>query len=98
MARTPTKGQRNPTALRQLVNVGPDMEATLRLIGVHHPDDLKGRDPYRMYADLTRVSGAPHDPCVLDVFISVVRFMDGGPPTPWWHFTAERKQELARRA
>jgi Pathogenicity locus len=29
---------------------------------------------------------------VLDVFISVTRFMGGEAPLPWWCFTAERKQ------
>ncbi|MGH8060471.1 MAG: helix-hairpin-helix domain-containing protein [Pseudoxanthomonas sp.] len=29
---------------------------------------------------------------MLDTFISVVRFMDGEPPRPWWHYTTERKR------
>lgn len=28
---------------------------------------------------------------LLDVFMSVVSFMAGGPALPWWTFTAERK-------
>ena len=35
-----------------------------------------------------------HDPCVLDVFMSITRFMDGDPPRPWWDYTAERKALL----
>ena len=32
------------------------------------------------------------DPCMLDTFIAVVRYVDGGPAKPWWHYTAERKR------
>jgi hypothetical protein len=38
-----------------------------------------------------------HDPCVLDVFISVTRFMAGDAPQPWWAYTAQRKQLLAQK-
>jgi hypothetical protein len=31
---------------------------------------------------------------VLDVFISVTRFMAGDDPKPWWHYTEERKQRV----
>jgi hypothetical protein len=37
-----------------------------------------------------------HDPCVLDVFISVTRFMAGGAPQAWWKFTAERKRQTGQ--
>ena len=47
-----------------------------------------------MYRALCEATGARQDPCVLDVFIAVVRFMEGGPPTPWWHYTAERKAQM----
>ncbi|MGD0384129.1 MAG: helix-hairpin-helix domain-containing protein [Thermoguttaceae bacterium] len=30
----------------------------------------------------------------MDVFISAVQFMDGGPAKPWWEFTAQRKRRL----
>jgi hypothetical protein len=33
-----------------------------------------------------------HDPCMIDMLISVVRFMDGEPPQPWWAYTAEHKR------
>ena len=32
-----------------------------------------------------------HDPCVIDVFISITRFINGDSPKPWWEYTAERK-------
>ena len=43
--------------------------------------------------------GAPlHDPCVIDVFLSIVRFMQGEAPRPWWDFSKERKATLAKDA
>ena len=36
-----------------------------------------------------------HDPCVIDVFLSIVDFINGGEPQDWWKFTAQRKAYLA---
>ena len=80
--------------LEQLPNVGPKIARLLRRLGVKAPHDLHGRDPYQMYQELCRLSGTSHDPCVLDVFISAVKFIEGGPARPWWKFTAQRKRRL----
>ncbi len=82
------------TRLEQLPNVGPKIARILRRLGVKVPQDLRGRDAYQMYEDLCRLSGTRHDPCVLDVFISAVEFIEGGPAKPWWKFTAQRKRRL----
>jgi pathogenicity locus Cdd1 protein len=82
-------------SLEQLPNVGPSLAKSLRAVGVQRPRDLPGKDAYALYETLCEVSGARQDPCVLDVFISAVKFMEGAPPHPWWHYTAERKRALA---
>ncbi|MGV8083876.1 MAG: helix-hairpin-helix domain-containing protein [Coriobacteriia bacterium] len=89
MKRTP------PEVLEDLPNVGPATARDLRLLGVQVPADLIGRDPYELYAELARRTGSPQDPCVIDVFIAAVAFMEGEPAQPWWHYTAERKAKLA---
>ncbi len=81
--------------LEQIPNIGPACAEDLRLIGIFNPRDLVGRDPYALYDDLCGKTGRRHDPCVIDVFISAVRFMEGQPKRPWWAYTAERKQKLA---
>ncbi len=81
--------------LEALPNIGKSIAADLQLIGIHHPKSLIGMDPYTMYEKLCEKTGKRHDPCVLDVFISAVRFMEGGDPLPWWDFTLERKQHKA---
>ena len=47
-----------------------------------------------MYSDLCNLTGIKHDPCVIDIFISVVKFMEGGPLKKWWEFTNERKKKM----
>ncbi len=39
-----------------------------------------------------RATAADLDPCVIDVFLSLVSFAKGGPAKPWWDFTAERQK------
>ena len=85
-------------ALEDLPNVGPAVAADFVRLGIRAPRELAGRDPYALYDELNRITGARHDPCVLDTFISAVRFMDGAPARPWWQYTAERKRTLAKRA
>jgi predicted GIY-YIG superfamily endonuclease len=86
------------TDLEEIPNVGPSIAGHLRLIGVSSPRDLLGKDPYTMYDDLCHNTGVRHDPCVIDVFLSAVRFMAGEPSKPWWKYTPERKRMLAGRA
>ena len=83
--------------LEDVPNVGPAVAADLRRLGITSPGDLPGRDPYALYDELCRITGQRHDPCLLDTFIAAVRYMEGGPKTPWWKFTAERKRTLAAR-
>ncbi len=76
--------------------MGPAMAQDLQLLGLHQPSQLCGKDPYQMYEQLCRLSGEDHDPCVIDVFISAVRYMEGAPATKWWAYTAERKAHLKK--
>lgn len=81
--------------LTDLPNIGKAMAADLQLLGIRQPQDLIACDPYQLYRELCATTGVLHDPCVLDVFISIVRFIQGDDPQPWWHYTAERKQRLS---
>jgi hypothetical protein len=83
--------------LEDVPNIGRKIGANLRQLGFERPDDLRGQDPYEMYDRLCAMTGRREDPCLLDTFTSAVRFMDGGPPLPWWAFTTERKRVMAGR-
>ncbi|KEK29851.1 helix-hairpin-helix domain-containing protein [Shewanella xiamenensis] len=80
--------------LTDLPNIGKASAADLRLLGIETPVQLLGRNPYEMYQTLCDKTGQRHDPCMLDVFISITRFMAGDDPQPWWFYTEERKQAL----
>jgi hypothetical protein len=85
------------TRLEDIPNIGVSIAGDLRQLGITSPANLRHRDPYQMYDDLCRITGQRHDPCLLDTFIAAVRYMEGGPKTPWWKFTPDRKRTLAAR-
>jgi hypothetical protein len=89
--------RRTISRLNELPNVGKVMEADLRLIGIDHPQKLIGKNPFELYNALCKASGKIHDPCVIDVFMSVIHFMEGGKPLPWWSFTDERKNVIKKK-
>lgn len=93
-ANTPGQAKR----LVDIPNIGPSIAADLHALGITEPRQLVGRDPYAMYERSNRLAGTRQDPCLIDCFLSAVRFMEGAPPLPWWHYTAERKRHLGGAA
>jgi hypothetical protein len=95
----PNKVDRNRVvALTDLPNIGKAGAEDLALLGIREPSQLVGKCPFEMYEMLCEKTATHHDPCVIDVFISITRFMNGEEPRAWWNFTAERKQMSIRRA
>ena len=89
----PSKVDRNRlTQLTDLPNIGKACAADLRLLGILEPQQLIGKNPYELFDALCKKTGMQIDPCMLDTFISITRFMDGAPPQPWWTYTEEHKQ------
>lgn len=89
------KSRTNIKKFTDIPNVGKATEGDFHVLGLNNPADLIGMDPYKMHADLCRITKVKHDVCVIDVFISAVRYMEGGPAKKWWDFTAERKKTLS---
>ncbi len=83
--------------LDELPNIGKAMAKDLQLIGINHPKELIGKEAWVLYDTLCTASGAKHDPCVIDVFMSVIHFMEGGTPLPWWSFTEKRKSQFTQQ-
>lgn len=83
------------TELTDLPNIGKAIAGDLRLVGIKNPQDLIGKNAYQLHDELCQKTGEKHDPCVIDVFLAVIDFMEGADPLPWWKYTAERKQHLA---
>lgn len=84
----------NLRLLTDLPNIAKAGEEDLHVLGVNKPEDLIRRCPYEMHKELCLITGIKHDPCVIDVFISITRFMSGDDPQVWWAYTAERKAYL----
>ena len=84
------------TRLEELPNIGKAIAEHLRIVDIHHPEDLKGKEALELYTELCSITGKRHDPCLLDVFMATVAFMEGGEQLPWWSFTAERKKFLLK--
>ena len=83
--------------LTDLPNIGKAGEEDLNVLGINKAEDLIGRCPYEMHASLCERTGVRHDVCVIDVFISIIKFMEGDEPKPWWKYTEERKAHLAKK-
>ncbi|MBW1804399.1 MAG: helix-hairpin-helix domain-containing protein [Deltaproteobacteria bacterium] len=83
--------------LEELPNIGKAIADKLRLIGIDHPRELIGKDPFDLHGALCAKTGKSQDPCVIDVFMSVVHFMEGGDALPWWSFTDERKKYIIQK-
>lgn len=79
--------------LTDLPNVGPAAASDLRLLGIHSPHEVAGQDPMVLYRALCEKTGVRQDPCVLDVFMSIVSFANGEAARAWWEFTPLRKAQ-----
>jgi len=84
------------SVLTDLPNIGKSCADDLRLLGILEPGQLVGQCPFEMYARLCELTATRHDPCLLDVFISITRFMAGEEPHPWWAYTKERKKLMTQ--
>ena len=89
------KSRLNITNLNDIPNVGPATIRYLNIIGINTPFELVGQNPISMYFELCSITNKQFDPCLADVFISAVRFMEGAPSRDWWHYTSERKKILS---
>ncbi len=66
-------------------------------LGLTKPIELKGKDPWEMYVNISSQDGVVYDPCVLDTYLAAVDDMRGGPPKVWWEFTAARKRKFGTK-
>lgn len=80
--------------LEDIPNIGTSIAKDLRGIGVETPEHLKDKDGLELYLELNVVTGSKHDPCIADVFMAAVAFMNGEEAKPWWSYTAQRKKLL----
>jgi predicted flap endonuclease-1-like 5' DNA nuclease len=90
-----------PITLADMANVGPATLGDLKLLGIQRVEQLaklQPSDAFVLWRKLGRLTGGLHDPCVIDVFMSVISQAHGNTPCPWWHFTKQRKAMMAAHA
>jgi hypothetical protein len=63
--------------LDALPNIGKSISMDLASIGIMNPQQLVGADPFDLYDRLCDQKSAAVDPCVIDVFMSAIAFMEG---------------------
>ncbi|MEA3353190.1 MAG: helix-hairpin-helix domain-containing protein [Campylobacterota bacterium] len=83
--------------LEELPNVGKTIAKYLRRLGITKPAHLIHKDPYEIYELFCKQTDKKADPCLLDVFISIVEFMKYGAVKPWWEYTDKRKKDLIKK-
>jgi hypothetical protein len=85
--------------LLMIPNVGPAVAHRLLRLGIHTPEDLRGRDAEELFERLCALDGRREDPCLLDTFTAAVTWADGGPLRPWWEHSRDRlaREGAARR-
>ncbi len=80
--------------LEHLPNIGVKMAIHLKIASIKSPQSLIGKDAFELYNDLCKKTNKNFDPCVIDVFMSAIDFMEGGESKTWWKFTSRRKELL----
>ena len=78
------------TEIQSIPGVGPRIAGSLADLGITRIEDLRGKDPERMYRDLCELRGAHIDRCLLYVFRSAVYFAENKSHDPellkWWNW------------
>ncbi|MEZ6093655.1 MAG: helix-hairpin-helix domain-containing protein [Pirellulaceae bacterium] len=90
-------GPQNATHFEQIPNVGPATAGDFRELGITKPQQLVGQDAFKLYERLCKKTKTTHDPCVIDVFLAAIAFMETGDSRPWWEHTADRKNRLRNK-
>ena len=91
------KTRTNIENLNNIPNVGHATIKYLNILGINRPSELIGQNPYSMFRELCKITKKRFDPCLADVFISAVKYMEGKPAKKWWYYTEERKRILNQK-
>ena len=75
---------------RRIPGVGQKTAVVLWNLGLRSVDELRGRDPQALYADMETLAGGHVDRCMLYVFRCAVYFAETVDPDPerlkWWNW------------
>ena len=91
------KTRPNINNFNQIPNVGSATVKYFHILGLSKPFELVGKNPYSLFEELCERTGKQFDPCLADIFISAVKYMEGAPAQKWWYYTEERKIKFAEK-
>lgn len=84
---------------RRIPGVGKTIAVDFWLMGLRGVDDLRGKRPEELYAQLEALAGQHVDRCMLYVLRCAVYFAETPAPDPerlkWWNWKDEREREHA---
>jgi nucleotidyltransferase/DNA polymerase involved in DNA repair len=87
--------------LKDLISVGPATLRDFERLGIHSVAKLATQNPHALYDKLNRLSGQPHDVCLLDVFHSAVAQARDQHLRPeqcqWWWWSKKRRRAAATK-
>ena len=75
------------------MNVGKATLQDLHLLNIQTIEQLSKANPDELYTRLEAITKKHHDPCMWDVFAAIIHEARTGQKSPWWNWTAVRKQK-----
>lgn len=82
----------NSKAIKELTvipSIGKSIAEDLTNIGIYSVEDLKGKDPEKLYDQSNKYEGVVQDRCLLYTFRCAVYFAQGGRDSEklkWWNW------------
>ncbi len=87
------------TDLRTIPNVGERTKQALNNIGINCVEDLKGKDPSKLYFQDCLIKGFQEDKCQLYLFRMAVYYADNTTHQPeklkWWYWKDKEYPEAS---
>jgi len=86
----------NSKAIKELTiipGVGKSIAEDLTDIGIYSVEELKGKDPEKLYEQSNKYEGIVQDRCLLYVFRCAVYFAEGGrdgEKLKWWNWKEKK--------
>lgn len=86
--------------LQKIPGVGKSIVQDLMALGISQVEDLKGKDPEKLYEKSNIIEGVKQDRCLLYVFRAAVYFAETKNPKPellkWWNWKDGKKMDILK--
>lgn len=82
--------------LKDLKNVGKKTLEDLNILNIKTIDQLKKYNADQLYNKLNKLKGQKQDPCMWDIFASIINEAKTGKKTNWWDWSKIRKNNQSK--